>query len=66
MSQNKVPDFFSGKSGKVIPRYNEFYSKTRFIGFQRNFEFFNSVQAINIYAKYPNFAFVQGSVDLVI
>ncbi len=28
------------------------YSKAWFIGFQRKFEFFNSVQAINIYVNF--------------
>ncbi len=64
-----MSDFFLGNLAKSYQNIIS-YSKAWFISFQRNFEFFNSVQAINIYAsillKYPNFAFVQGSVDLVI
>ena len=51
---NKVPPnvwFFSGESGKVIPKYIS-YSKLWFIGLQRSFEFFNSIQAINIYVNF--------------
>ena len=71
VSQNKVPPnvwfFFSGKSGTVIPKYTG-YSKAWFNN--RLLEEFRIFQIgsgnTSILLQYHNFAFVQGSVDLVI
>ncbi len=71
VSQNKVPSnvwFFFWKLAKSYQTLIG-YSKAWFISLQGNFEFLkfgSGNQATSIWLKYPNFAFVQGSVDLVI
>ena len=71
VSQNKVPQMSDFVLENLAKSYQTIisYLNAWFIGLQRNFEIFNSVylgyQATSILLKDLNFAFVQGSVDLV-
>ena len=69
VSQNKVPPnvcVFSGKSGKVIPKYYKHGSLVASKGILNFSIRFRQSISTSILLKYPNFAFVQGFVDLVI
>ena len=54
VSQNKVPPMYGFILENLAKSYQNitYYSTVRFIGLQRDFGFFNSVQAINIYATF--------------
>ena len=58
VSQNKVPPNVWFFLENLVKSYQNLigYSKAWFISLQRNFEFFNSVQAINIYDNFTKVA----------